>query len=331
MIFKNHSSAHKAAWISLTYIFLNYKQPLTSSVLLILFYIAKWPLGGKHTPNPLRFGKYWNFSPRPIFLFLLSSHTDCHEVCSLIHFRAWCWSIIIVVSHNVDKTNVLVKMVGWLVKSSDWAMFKSVVKSVVYRRTFCQIYMYRPDGLQKILISRTVYDEQISRRPVWSPCQEILPVNDSVKLVRFSMNLNCSTGNPVKKSNREAASQRTEKGEGQNWGWKARQLQIVYACKDELVDTRLTWQLYKDWVFITFSWNIFLKWWFKWLWFKIRLLRIFKNSSKTIYPQSKCSFLRQLLPPTEVLCFWMLPQKANFSLTSLLCNNEAAESWSSLY
>lgn len=98
----------------------------------------------------------------------------------------WCLSIILVIPHSIDNANVLVRTVGLLVIPKDWAIFKSVVR-FLYRRTFCQIYMHRPDGLQKILISKTVYEEQTSGLPVWSPGQEILPINESVEWVKFSM------------------------------------------------------------------------------------------------------------------------------------------------
>ena len=39
----------------------------------------------------------------------------------------WCLSIIIAVPPNIVKTKVLVRTIGLLVKSSDWAMFKSVL------------------------------------------------------------------------------------------------------------------------------------------------------------------------------------------------------------
>lgn len=57
------------------------------------------------------------------------------------------------------------------------------------QRPVCQISLYRPDGLQTSFVCKPVCDEPTSVLPPWSQCQEILPVNESGKWLKFSMDL----------------------------------------------------------------------------------------------------------------------------------------------
>lgn len=203
--------------------------------------------------------KYWNI------LLGLFSHFYLAHLLIVMRFAVWfvsgpwCFSIIIVVPYHIDNTNELVRTVGLLVKPCDLAIFRSVVR-FLYRGTFCQIYTCRPDGLQKILISKTVYDEQISGLPVWSPCQEILPVEASVKWIKFSMDLTeFQPGEPCEKE-RQRQQLRGGTGERADPEWEGMSATNRVHMQEELVNTRLTWQMYKDHVFITRSSNILLKW-----------------------------------------------------------------------
>ena len=110
----------------------------------------------------------------------------------------------------------------------------------------------------------------------------------------------------------KTASQRMEEGKGQTWSEQSMSATNCVHMQHELVNTRPTWQMYKDWILITCSWNISLKWWFKWLWFKIRLFKNFLNISNTIYWKPNAASWWLCSAPTEVLYFWMLPQKVIF-------------------
>lgn len=198
-----------------------------------------------------------------IFAFFQGLFSYLYLVHLLIMIRfagPWCLSIILVMAYCSDNTNMLMRKVGLLVTPSDWAIFNSMAR-FPYKSKFCQIYMHRPDGLQKILISKTFYDEQTSGLPVWSPCQEILPVNESVELVKFSMDL---TGfqcrKPCEEERRRGSISEDEWGKGQTWSEESTSATNCVHMQNGLVHTRPTWQTYKDRVFITRFWNISLKW-----------------------------------------------------------------------
>lgn len=59
-------------------------------------------------------------------------------------------------------------------------------------------------------------------------------------------------GNPEKRD-REAASQRMNKEKGQTWSEESSSATNCVHMQGKLVNTRPTWQMYKDHVFITRS------------------------------------------------------------------------------
>lgn len=137
----------------------------------------------------------------------------------------------------------------------------------------------------------------------------------------------------------KTASQRMEEGKGQTWSEQSMSATNCVHLQHELVNTRPTWQMYKDWILITCSWNILLKWWFKWLWFKIRLLNNFLKYFQYYLLKTKCSFLVTVFCTNWSLVFLNVTSKSKsfyffkaiFSPPLCLATIEAAGGWHTLY
>lgn len=121
----------------------------------------------------------------------------------------WHLNTVVFLPCIIDKSYLLWRTINLLVKLSNPAISKSV--RFVYKRIYCQISVYKPDGLQKILISSLWWTN--FRIPSWSPCQEILPVNESGKWLKFSMDLTeFQTREPHKEGSQRSGMSEGEQG-----------------------------------------------------------------------------------------------------------------------